>query len=89
MRRVRVIVSGHVQGVFFRTSCARAAEQRGVAGWIRNRDDGSVEAVFEGSPADVAAMVAWCRSGPRGASVVGLESFDESPVGERGFHITG
>ncbi|MDP9302342.1 MAG: acylphosphatase [Actinomycetota bacterium] len=89
MRRVRVIVSGHVQGVFFRTSCARAAEERGVAGWIRNRDDGSVEAVFEGPPGAVAALVAWCRAGPRGASVAGLESFDESPIGERGFRITG
>ena len=89
MRRVRVIVSGHVQGVFFRTSCARAAEEGGVAGWIRNRDDGSVEAVFEGSSAAVAALVAWCRSGPRGAAVTGLESFDESPIGERGFRITG
>ena len=89
VRRVRVIVSGHVQGVFFRTSCARAAAQRGVAGWVRNRGDGSVEAVFEGSTADVAALVAWCRSGPRGASVTDVDSFDESPIGERGFRITG
>ena len=89
MRRVRVIVSGYVQGVFFRTGCARAADERGVAGWIRNRDDGTVEAVFEGPAADVADLVAWCRAGPRGASVVGLESFEESPIGERGFRITG
>jgi acylphosphatase len=89
MRRVRVIVSGDVQGVFYRTSCARAAEEREVAGWVRNRDDGTVEAVFEGAPVAVAAMVAWCRAGPRDASVVGLESFDESPIGERGFRITG
>jgi len=83
-----VIVSGHVQGVFFRTRCARAASEHGVAGWIRNRDDGTVEAVFEGSAAAVAAMIAWCRTGPPGASVVGLESFEGSPVGERGFRIT-
>jgi acylphosphatase len=89
VRRVHVIVSGHVQGVFFRTACARAAEQQGVAGWIRNRDDGCVEAVFEGSPAAVDDLVAWCRSGPGRASVTGLESFDESPIGERGFRITG
>ena len=89
MRRVHVIVSGHVQGVFFRTACARAAEQRGVAGWVRNRDDGCVEAVFEGSPAAVDDLVSWCSSGPRTASVTGLESFDESPIGERGFRITG
>lgn len=89
MRRVHVIVSGHVQGVFFRTACARAAEQRGVAGWVRNREDGCVEAVFEGSPAAVDDLVSWCRSGPRTAFVTGLESFDESPIGERGFRITG
>ena len=89
MRRVRVIVSGHVQGVFFRTSCARMADRRGVAGWVRNRDDGSVEAVFEGSPVAVDALVAWCRSGPRGAVVAEVESSDEAPTGERGFRITG
>jgi acylphosphatase len=89
VRRVHVIVSGHVQGVFFSTACARPAEQRGVAGWIRNRDDGCVEAVFEGSPAAVDDLVAWCRSGTRAAFVTGLESFDESPIGERGFRITG
>jgi len=89
VRRVHVIVSGHVQGVFFRTACARAAEQRGVAGWVRNREDGCVEAVFEGSPAAVDDLVTWSRSGPRAASVTGLESFDESPTGERGFRITG
>ena len=88
MRRVRVIVSGRVQGVFFRTGCARAADEHGVSGWVRNRHDGTVEAVFEGPSAAVAAMVAWCRSGPRGASVVGLESFTESPIGELGFRIT-
>jgi acylphosphatase len=89
VQRVRVIVSGHVQGVFFRTGCARAAAEHGVAGWIRNRDDGTVEAVFEGSAADVAAMIAWCQTGPPGAAVVGLESFEGSPIGERGFRITG
>ena len=60
-----------------------------MAGWIRNRDDGCVEAVFEGSPAAVDELVAWCRSGPRTASVTGLESFEESPIGERGFRISG
>ena len=89
MRRVHVMVSGHVQRVFFRTACARAAEQRGVGGWVRNREDGCVEAVFEGSPAAVDELVAWCRSGPRAASVTGLESFEESPIGERGFRISG
>ena len=89
MRRVRVIVSGRVQGVFFRTGCARVAEQRGVTGWIRNRDDGRVEAVFEGPRAAVDALVTWCWSGPSGASVTGVESFEESPIGELGFRIAG
>ena len=56
---------------------------------IRNREDGCVEAVLEGSPAAVDDLVAWCRSGPSGASVAGVESLDESPIGERGFRITG
>jgi len=88
VQRVRVIVSGHVQGVFFRTGCARAAAEHGVGGWVRNRDDGTVEAVFEGSAAAVAAMIAWCRTGPPGASVVRLESFEGAPIGEHGFRIT-
>ena len=88
MQRVRVIVSGHVQGVLFRTGCARAAAEHGVGGWVRNRDDGTVEAVFEGSAAAVAAMIAWCRTGPPGASVVRLESFEGAPIGEHGFRIT-
>ena len=87
--RMRVRVRGRVQGVFFRAETRARAELLGLAGWVRNAADGSVEAVFEGSTADVAALVAWCRSGPRGASVTDVDSFDESPIGERGFRITG
>jgi len=64
-----VVVSGRVQGVFFR-DCARAEAQRlGVTGWVQNRADGRVEAHLEGSPDAVAQLVAWCRSGPRHADV--------------------
>ena len=64
--RLRVIVHGRVQGVFFRDTIRREAERRGVAGWVRNRRDGAVEAVFEGRREDVEAMVELCRRGPRG-----------------------
>ena len=67
--RRRVVVHGNVQGVFFRDSARREAEARGVAGWITNRPDGAVEAVFEGDPDAVAALVDFCRRGPRGADV--------------------
>lgn len=67
--RRRVIIRGEVQGVGYRASCARQAEKFGVGGWVRNRHDGSVEAVFEGPLPDVDTMVAWCRHGPRMARV--------------------
>jgi acylphosphatase len=88
-RRVNVVVSGHVQGVFFRAMCAREARARGVAGWVRNRDDGSVEAMFEGDADAVAGMVSWCRRGPPGASVTDVDVLDETPTGELGFRVTG
>lgn len=85
--RRRVIVSGDVQGVFFRDSCQRRAESAGVAGWVRNRSDGRVEACFEGPPQDVEAMVAWCREGPSRADVNDVEVVDEEPAGEAGFRV--
>jgi acylphosphatase len=85
--RSRVVVHGHVQGVFFRDSARRQAETRGVAGWITNRPDGAVEAVFEGNPDDVAVLVEFCRSGPRGAEVRSVEESSEEPEGLRGFRI--
>jgi acylphosphatase len=84
----RVIVSGLVQGVGFRYSLAARAEARGVAGWARNRPDGSVEALFEGAPDAVDALVDWCRDGPRGARVDRVEVYDGEPSGLRGFRIT-
>jgi acylphosphatase len=79
MVRRRVIVHGRVQGVFFRDTARRLAEERGVAGWIANRADGSVEAVFEGEADDVDAMVRFCEQGPRGAEVDRVEVLTEEP----------
>ncbi len=85
--RRRVIVHGHVQGVFFRDTIRREAERRGVAGWVRNRDDGAVEAVFEGPGNDVEAMVELCRRGPRGARVESVAVEEEPPEGLPGFEV--
>jgi len=85
--RRRVVVHGFVQGVGFRFGAADAARARGVAGWIRNRGDAAVEAVFEGADDDVEAMVRWCERGPRGADVTQVETFDEPAEGVRGFEI--
>lgn len=87
MKRVRVLVSGRVQGVAYRYACEEAAIGREVGGWVRNLPDGRVEAVFEGRDADVDAMVDWCRRGPALAAVDAIETASESPTGERGFRI--
>ncbi|HLB20265.1 MAG TPA: acylphosphatase [Gaiellaceae bacterium] len=68
MIRRRVVVHGHVQGVFFRDSTRRMAQRHRVAGWVANRRDGAVEAVFEGEADSVERLVAFSREGPRGAS---------------------
>ena len=88
MRRVRARVSGRVQGVFFRTSCADRAEALGLSGWVRNASDGGVEAMFEGEEAGVEAMLAWCWKGPPCAQVDGVEVVEETPTGAEGFRIT-
>jgi acylphosphatase len=85
--RCHVWVEGRVQGVWFRESCRRLAVDWGVAGWIRNRADGRVEAVFEGDPTAVGAMVAWCQSGPPRAEVTTVEVVNERPAGEPGFAV--
>lgn len=61
--RAHVVISGKVQGVFFRAETQRAAMARGVEGWVKNRPDGSVEAVFEGPEEAVVAMLEWCKTG--------------------------
>jgi acylphosphatase len=73
--------------VFFRDTARRKAGSRGVAGWIRNNPDGTVEAVFEGDAEAVEAMVAFCREGPRGARVERVEVSEEEPEGLDGFRI--
>jgi acylphosphatase len=83
--RKRVVVHGNVQGVFFRDSTEEEAGRRGVAGWVRNRDDGAVEAVFEGDAEAVDAMVDFCREGPSRADVEDVEVSDEEPEGLDGF----
>jgi acylphosphatase len=85
--RRRVIVHGRVQGVYFRGATEAEARAAGVAGYVRNRADGSVEAVFEGVPEAVAALVEFCRRGPRHARVARIETFDEPPEGLLGFHV--
>lgn len=89
MKRVRVLVSGRVQGVFFRATCAAEARRRGLGGWVRNLPDGRVEAVFEGPEEAVDAMVAWCRRGPELARVDEVEVRPEPLAGERGFRVRG
>jgi acylphosphatase len=83
----RVVVHGSVQGVFFRDTTRRKAESRGVSGWVRNRSDGTVEALFVGDREAVDALVAFAREGPRGAQVERLDVSDASPEGGGGFEI--
>ncbi len=85
--RRRVVVRGNVQGVFFRDSCRREARSRRVAGWVTNRPDGAVEAVFEGDPDAVDALVEWCRHGSRGADVESVDEKREEPEGLSGFDV--
>ena len=85
--RQRVVVHGHVQGVFFRDTARRLAGRYGVAGWIRNNPDGTVEAVFEGEPEDVERLVGFCRTGPRGAAVDRVDVHDEPAEGLGGFAV--
>lgn len=85
--RKRVIAHGRVQGVFFRDSTRERASDAGVAGWVTNREDGAVEAVFEGDDEAVERMVEWMRGGPPGASVERVDASDEEPEGLDGFTV--
>jgi acylphosphatase len=89
MVRKHVVLTGRVQGVSFRWATQQLAERAGVAGWVRNRPDGGVEAVFEGEPEDVEQLLVFCREGPVGAEVDELAVTDEPPAHERGFHVLG
>ena len=85
--RRRVVVHGLVQGVFFRDSCRREARTLQATGWIRNNDDGTVEAVFEGDPDAVANLVEWAHAGPPGAQVSRVEMVEEQPEGLSDFRV--
>lgn len=85
--RAHVFVSGTVQGVFYRANTRDAARERGVEGWVRNLDDGRVEAVFEGDEAAVESMVEWCHTGSPRARVDSVEVEDEESEGVEGFEI--
>jgi acylphosphatase len=87
MVRAHVYISGLVQGVGFRDATWRMARRNGLRGWVRNRRDGRVEAVFEGDPAAVNAAVEWCRHGPPAAVVEDVEVVWEQPGSEPPFEI--
>ena len=85
MIRRHAVVHGFVQGVFFRDSTRRLADRHGVAGWVRNNSDGTVEAVFEGEAEAVERLLGFVREGPRGAEVSRVEVSEEEPEGLSGF----
>jgi len=85
--RRHVVITGEVQGVSFRDATRKEAEDAGLAGWVRNRDDGSVEAIFEGDADAVDRLLDWCRSGPSSADVDDVEDSEEEPQGESGFEV--
>jgi acylphosphatase len=87
VKRAHVVVSGMVQGVFFRAETRDRARSLGLGGWVHNRSDGSVEAVFEGDDERVDSMVEWCRRGPAGARVEQVDANWTAPEGETGFSI--
>ena len=87
MIRRRVVVRGHVQGVFFRDTARRIATRHGVAGWVRNNPDGSVEAVLEGEPEAVEVLVRFMHEGPRGADVRSVDVEEEEPEGASAFSV--
>ena len=85
--RAHVIVHGTVQGVYYRSSTQREARALGLAGWVRNMADGSVEAVFEGPRTTVERMIEWCRTGPPRAVVDDVEIEWLPPEGEQSFRV--
>ena len=83
----RIIVSGNVQGVFFRDTCRREANNLGVAGSAANLPDGTVEVIAEGEPDAVDSLIAWCKSGPSYADVDSVNVSDAEPTGATNFKI--
>ncbi len=87
LRRKRVLISGRVQGVFFRDSTREKARTLGLAGWVRNLPDGGVEAVFEGDGDRAEEMLAWCEEGPPDARVQNVFAKNEEPENLSGFEV--
>lgn len=86
-KTVRALVHGRVQGVFFRDSCQQQANELGVRGWVRNRPDGTVEAVFSGRPADVDSLVSWAHTGPPHAKVTKVHVEETTEPDLTGFEV--
>ena len=84
-KTLRAVISGRVQGVWFRGWTERQARARGLDGWVRNRADGTVEALFSGDSAQVDAMIEDCWAGPPAAKVLAIQTYDETPPAGRGF----
>jgi acylphosphatase len=90
MMRARLVISGWVQGVYFRASAREVAYAQRLSGWVRNRMDGAVETVVEGEKAAVQEFIAWCHQGPPGAEVTDVQATMEPYADEyEGFHIVG
>ncbi|SIR61194.1 acylphosphatase [Natronorubrum thiooxidans] len=85
--RAHVFVSGTVQGVYYRANTRDTAREKGVDGWVKNLEDGRVEAVFEGPEPAVESMLEWCHTGSPAAEVEAVEAEYETPQGEDGFEI--
>lgn len=85
--RAHVYVSGRVQGVYYRATTRDNAREMGLDGWVRNLDDGRVEAVFEGPEDAVREMVRWCETGSRAADVESVDTASEEPEGLDGFDV--
>jgi acylphosphatase len=84
---VHVFIRGHVQGVSFRANAWREAKRLGLAGWIKNLQDGSVEAFFEGEEDHLKEMIQWCRTGPKAARVERVDTTFQAPTGMTRFEI--
>ena len=85
--RAHVLVSGRVQGVYYRATTRDTARERGVDGWVKNLDDGRVEAVFEGDRGAVESMIEWCHTGSPSAQVDEVDAECGDPSGLEGFEI--
>ena len=81
-RRVHILVSGKVQGVFYRATACKKAVALGLSGWARNLADGRVEILAEGEAGRVGEFIVWCGHGPALARVAGVEVVDEAPRGD-------